>query len=113
MILQYLGNEGYQASKMTLYDEANVKRNERDEHQAEIRRLKKAILGKQLIDRVMNAMLIRYCCIYVFIEGDWSEVDKLCTKPLIRHQKSFLYAVYRQQFLEYIEHHEVQKVSCI
>ncbi|RKP26669.1 WD40-repeat-containing domain protein [Syncephalis pseudoplumigaleata] len=86
MILQYLSNEGYQASKTTLYDEANVKRNERDEHQAEVRRLKKAIL-----------------------EGDWPEVDKLCTKPLIRHQKSFLYAVYRQQFLEYIEHHEVQK----
>ncbi|KAI9590859.1 WD40-repeat-containing domain protein [Syncephalis fuscata] len=86
MILQYLSNEGYQASKITLYDEANVKRHERDEHQAEIRRLKKAIL-----------------------EGDWSEVDKLCTKPLIRHQKSFLYAVYRQQFLEYIEHHEIQK----
>ena len=49
MILQYLSNEGYQASKITLYDEANVKRHERDEHQAEIRRLKKAILGRRVV----------------------------------------------------------------
>jgi COMPASS component SWD3 len=48
MILQYLSKEGYHASKVTLYDEANVKRNEREEQQSQIRRLKKAILGEIL-----------------------------------------------------------------
>jgi hypothetical protein len=44
------------------------------------------------------------------VEGDWTEVDKLiASKPSIRNQKSFLYAVYKQQYLEYIEHHELQK----
>lgn len=46
------------------------------------------------------------------IDGDWAEVDRLCTKALLKNHKSFLYAAYKQQYLEYIEHHEVQKV-CI
>jgi hypothetical protein len=29
----------------------------------------------------------------------------------MKNHKSFLYAAYEQQFLEYIEHHEIQKVS--
>ncbi|RUO95305.1 hypothetical protein BC936DRAFT_144563, partial [Jimgerdemannia flammicorona] len=41
--------------------------------------------------------------------GDWPEVEKLCTKPLVKNHKSFLYAVYKQQYLEYVEHREVQK----
>ncbi|CAG8509359.1 158_t:CDS:10 [Ambispora leptoticha] len=86
MIMQYLSDEGYNASKTTLYDEANFKFHEREEHVAEIKRLKKAIL-----------------------DGDWAEVDKLCAKSLIKNQKSFLYAVYKQQYLEYIEYQEVQK----
>ncbi|KAG5455860.1 MAG: hypothetical protein BJ554DRAFT_4568, partial [Olpidium bornovanus] len=86
MIIQYLGDEGYVASKMTVHDEANLKLYEREERTAEAKRLKKAIL-----------------------DGDWTEVDKLSAKPLAKNHKSFLYAVYKQQFLEYIEHREVQK----
>ncbi|KAJ3086995.1 hypothetical protein HK102_012019 [Quaeritorhiza haematococci] len=86
VITQYLNDEGYHASKLTLLDEANVKSREREEQAIEIKRMRKAIL-----------------------EGDWPEVDKLCSKPLVKNQKSFLYAVYKQQYLEYIEHHEIQK----
>ena len=45
------------------------------------------------------------------IDGDWPEVEKLCCKPFIRNQRAFLYAIYRQQFLELIEHREIQEVS--
>ncbi|KAI8804757.1 WD40-repeat-containing domain protein [Cladochytrium replicatum] len=86
MIAQYLNEEGYNVSKSTVLDEANMKWHEREESLADIKRMKKAIM-----------------------EGDWAEVDKLCAKPIVKHHKSFLYSVYKQQFLEYIEHHETQK----
>ncbi|CAG8758798.1 20123_t:CDS:2, partial [Racocetra fulgida] len=44
MIIQYLSDEGYTASKMTIYDEANVNWHEKEEHVVEVNRLKKAIL---------------------------------------------------------------------
>ncbi|KAF9935832.1 hypothetical protein BGZ67_002930 [Mortierella alpina] len=86
MIMQYLSDEGYNASQMTIQDESNVKWHEREENTHETRRLKKAIL-----------------------DGEWAEVDKICSKPLFKNQKSFLFAVYKQQYLEYIEHREMQK----
>lgn len=46
MIMQYLGDEGYNASQMTIQDESNVKWHEREENTNDTRRLKKAILGK-------------------------------------------------------------------
>ncbi|RKP12766.1 WD40-repeat-containing domain protein [Piptocephalis cylindrospora] len=87
MILQYLTDEGYHTSRMTLQDEANIRLREAEEGKAEVKRLKKAIL-----------------------EGDWPEVDKACGKlPMFRQQKAFLYAVYRQQFLEYIDKRDHQR----
>ncbi|KAJ3367671.1 hypothetical protein GGF31_007131 [Allomyces arbusculus] len=87
MIIQYLSNNGYHAAKLTLQDEANVRHFEHQETQHELRRLRKAIL-----------------------DGDWAEVDRLLlAKPLHRHQKAFLYALYKQQYLETIEHHELHK----
>ncbi|KAJ1561602.1 hypothetical protein HK405_003400, partial [Cladochytrium tenue] len=86
MIVQYLGDEGYHASKLVVMDESNVRLKEREEQLVTIKRMKKAI-----------------------IDGDWPEVDKLCTKPIIKNQKAFLYAIYKQQYLEYIELHEIQK----
>ncbi|KAJ3363747.1 hypothetical protein HDU91_002881 [Kappamyces sp. JEL0680] len=43
------------------------------------------------------------------LEGDWAEVDRLSTRPFMRNHKSFMYSAYEQQYLEYIEHHEIQK----
>ncbi|KAI9030913.1 WD40-repeat-containing domain protein [Phycomyces nitens] len=86
IIMQYLSDEGYHASQAVLYDETNVKWKEREERTVEAKRLKKAIL-----------------------DGDWQEVEKLCTKPLVKNHRSFLYSVYKLQYLEYIEKREIQK----
>lgn len=47
------------------------------------------------------------------IDGDWQEVEKLCTKPLVKNHRSFLYSIYKQQYLEYIERREIQKVKAM
>src|SRR5262245_21930536 len=41
--------------------------------------------------------------------GDWAEVEQLCSKEAFRHDKDFLYSVYTQIYLEYIERQEFQK----
>lgn len=46
MILQYLQDEGYHSSRMTLSDEANWKQAELEDQQMDLRRMRKAILGK-------------------------------------------------------------------
>ncbi|KAI8912581.1 WD40-repeat-containing domain protein [Gorgonomyces haynaldii] len=86
LIAQYLGDEGYLASKMLLLDEANIKTFERQEQIGEMKRMRKCLL-----------------------EGEWAEVDRLCERPMMKNHKSFLYAVYKQQYLEYIDHQEMQK----
>lgn len=43
------------------------------------------------------------------VDGDWNTVEQLSTKPLVKNHKSFLYQIYKTQYLEYIDHHETQK----
>ncbi|PWZ01158.1 WD40 repeat-like protein [Testicularia cyperi] len=86
MIDQWLADEGFGATRQLLMDEAGVKRREREEAGMDARKLRGCIL-----------------------EGDWPEADKLLSKPLVKNHKAFLYAVYKQQFLEHIEHREFQK----
>ncbi|KAI9217748.1 hypothetical protein BC828DRAFT_408225 [Blastocladiella britannica] len=93
LLSQYLTDEGFHVSKLTLQDESNVRIHEAADRHLDLRRLRKVIL-----------------------EGDWAEVDKLVlgstqrvTALLGRQYKPFLYAVYKQQFLESIEHREVHK----
>lgn len=117
MIMQYLADEGYNASQMTIQDESNVKWHEREENTSDTLRLKKAILGKA---QLQQSEVRRVSCVVpdtrVFplnlapVDGEWTEVDKICSKPLFKNQKSFLFAVYKQQYLELIEHREMQKV---
>lgn len=45
MISQYLGDKGFNQSKLTLMDESNLKKSERNSEQTEVKRMKKAILG--------------------------------------------------------------------
>jgi hypothetical protein len=45
MILQYLNEEGFNSSRITLHDEANVKAVEWEEQNSDARKIKKAILG--------------------------------------------------------------------
>jgi transcription initiation factor IIE alpha subunit len=46
MILQYLQDEGYHSSRVTLHDEANCKWHEYEDQQMDMKRMRKAILGK-------------------------------------------------------------------
>ncbi|KAL3905858.1 MAG: hypothetical protein SGPRY_010763, partial [Prymnesium sp.] len=57
MILQYLHDEGYAASFLTVQDEANVKLAEQQGQRGQLKRARKAIL-----------------------EGDWAEVEKICRR---------------------------------
>ncbi|KAJ1020471.1 hypothetical protein NDA13_005788 [Ustilago tritici] len=86
MIDQWLADQGFGATRQLLMEEAGIKRQEREEAGLDARKLRGHIL-----------------------EGDWPEVDKLLQKPLVKNHKAFLYAVYKQQFLEHIEHREFQK----
>ncbi|KAN0036022.1 hypothetical protein ACTA71_005320 [Dictyostelium dimigraforme] len=86
MIIQYLQDEGYTASLMTVQDEANVKFNEQVYKISQLKKMKKLIL-----------------------EGDWNEVEKLTAKNTFKNHQSFLYAVYKQAYLELIEKQEHQK----
>ncbi|CAM9473591.1 unnamed protein product, partial [Hapterophycus canaliculatus] len=87
MIVQYLRSEKLFMAAVVIQDEANMKTAEQQARRAQGSRLRKATL-----------------------EGDWKVVFSLITKNLSRlHQKRFLYAVYRQEYLELIERQEYQK----
>eukprot|EP00190_Bangiopsis_sp_CCMP1999_P003760 CAMPEP_0198731134 /NCGR_PEP_ID=MMETSP1475-20131203/28264_1 /TAXON_ID= ORGANISM="Unidentified sp., Strain CCMP1999" /NCGR_SAMPLE_ID=MMETSP1475 /ASSEMBLY_ACC=CAM_ASM_001111 /LENGTH=585 /DNA_ID=CAMNT_0044494053 /DNA_START=340 /DNA_END=2094 /DNA_ORIENTATION=+ len=90
IIIQYLQDEGYTNSSMILQDEANVKMKNLAAQKSHLRRMKKAIL-----------------------EGEWSEVERLCIRQSFKYQKSFLYAIYEQQYLELIDSQEHQKASAL
>ncbi|RKP01996.1 hypothetical protein CXG81DRAFT_2085, partial [Caulochytrium protostelioides] len=89
MIAQYLQDAGYASAHMTLLDECNVRAQAAAQQQHLARRMRRAIL-----------------------DGDWLEVDALVQRQpplLVNHARAFLYAAYKQQYLEYVEHRELQK----
>ncbi|EME26021.1 hypothetical protein Gasu_63220 isoform 2 [Galdieria sulphuraria] len=86
LIVQYLQEEDYLYSAAALQDEANVKHKDVLAQQAHLQRVKTAIL-----------------------EGDWAEVEKLCSQATFKNLKSFLYEVYKQQYLELVDRQEYQK----
>jgi WD40 repeat protein len=90
MVRQYLEDHGYTLSSMVLNDEANLMEREARSQQWQARRIRSAILA-----------------------GDWPEVERLCQKTPLKNLKVFLYALYRQQFLELIERHETEKAYVV
>eukprot|EP01119_Soliformovum_irregulare_P006425 TRINITY_DN1841_c0_g1_i2.p1 TRINITY_DN1841_c0_g1~~TRINITY_DN1841_c0_g1_i2.p1 ORF type:complete len:540 (-),score=74.69 TRINITY_DN1841_c0_g1_i2:1460-3079(-) len=86
MIMQYLKDEGFGSTFLTIQDEANVKLQDQKTKTLQTIAMKKAIL-----------------------EGDWTEAEKLCTKETFKHEKQFVYAVYKQIYLEMIEKQDYQK----
>ena len=87
MIALYLSNEGYHASALTVQDEISLKTHMQKKHQAQLRRIHKAI-----------------------VEGDYDAVRKLATKQLLKKSlRPVLYAVFRQEYLELIERQEYQR----
>ena len=86
LVAQWLGDAGLTLTQRSLLDEAAVGRAARAEAANDVVRLKRSIS-----------------------DGDWADVDRLLATPLVRNQRSLVYAAYRQQFLECIDHHDVQK----
>jgi hypothetical protein len=116
MIIQHLQDEGYMGSVMTLQDETNVRQTEQITKINHMKKMKKSILGIYIrITPVLFCFLYIKIVLFLFIillfaEGDWAEVEKLCTKQTFKTQQSFLYAVYKQAYLELLERQEYQKV---
>lgn len=90
MIVQYLQDEGYTASIMTIQDEASVRFTENLRNRSHFKRIKAAIL-----------------------DGEWVETEKLVQKTPLKDHKHFLYTVYKQQYLELIEQLEYQKAFAL
>ena len=42
-------------------------------------------------------------------DGDWPEVEKLCTRQAFKNYRAILYMVYKQSYLELIDRGEYQK----
>lgn len=88
IIVQYLQDEGFYNASMVVQDEANVRIKNTSAKRSQLRRIKRAILA-----------------------GEWAEVEEILTQKatLFRYQNHFLYALYKQQYLEMIESHQYQK----
>jgi COMPASS component SWD3 len=88
IIIQYLQDEGYLGSALILQDEANVKMKNTSSKRSQLRRIKRAIMS-----------------------GEWDEVATILAQKAttFRYQSNFLYAVYKQQFLELIDAQQQEK----
>ncbi|KAJ1725153.1 hypothetical protein LPJ53_000649 [Coemansia erecta] len=87
---QYLDSLGYTSTKVTLYDEAQVKQHRENNYISDVVRLRSAVL-----------------------DGEWPEVDRICASDYLRDKKHILYSVYKQQYLELIDDNESQKAFTI
>lgn len=88
VIVQYLQDEGYMASSLIVQDEANVKLKNTSNKRSQLRRLRRAINN-----------------------GEWGSVEAILAQKAttFRYQNNFLYAMYRQQYLELIDSQQPQK----
>lgn len=88
VIVQYLQDEGYQASSLVVQDEANVKLRNAANKRSQLRRIRRAIMN-----------------------GEWDDVESILAQKAgtFRNQNQFLYGVYRQQYLELIDSKQSQK----
>jgi len=80
ILIQYLQDEGYFAASLVLSDEVSAKKVEQKVSSEHRTKMKQAILS-----------------------GDWTEVKVLCSEIPFKHDKAFLYEVYKQAFLEFVE----------
>jgi hypothetical protein len=88
MISEFLGSIQYQSSVIAL------------EHETDLRLAREKLHHRHYIKNVKKAIY----------EGDWSEVERLVLKQPFKNYRSFLYAAYKQAYLELLEKQEYQKV---
>jgi COMPASS component SWD3 len=86
MMIQYLQDEGYLTTAMTLQSEG-------------IQKEKQNFQKKEIVKEVTKMIL----------EGKWVESEQLLTKINLKKHKNILYCVYKQQYLELIEEGKHQK----
>ncbi|KAJ2161054.1 hypothetical protein GGF46_001801 [Coemansia sp. RSA 552] len=86
IMAQYLDTLGFTSTKVTLYDEANVRQQRENNYISDVVRLRAAIL-----------------------DGEWGEVDRICASAYLKDKKHILYNIYKQQYLELIDDNESQK----
>jgi COMPASS component SWD3 len=88
VIVQYLQDEGYMASSLIVQDEANVKMKNTSNKRSQLRRMRRAITN-----------------------GEWGTVEAILAQKAttFRYQSHFLYAMFRQQYLELIDSQQPQK----
>lgn len=85
MILQYLSDEGYYASRAVVHDEANVKWKEREERGIEAKRLKQAILGKRTVAAwTISLFIFVHLLITWFKTATGPKSKNLAPNPLLR-----------------------------
>ena len=87
LVHQWLLNEGYHDVATVLQEEADLK-----------------IQGSKIPGNEVNKIKT------AILDGDWVEVEKLYIKYSFKNHKSFLYAIYKQGYLELLEKQEYQKV---
>ncbi|KAL0485292.1 WD repeat-containing protein [Acrasis kona] len=138
MIIQYLQNEGYNVSAMTLMDECKVK----NKSQLMQSKLLKAMFDNILVgnwselDRIMNTHRVTELdtldatpstplqtlatstpsysptnarSIDQFVDEPDEDAKQLDVEFLIKNNRRFLYEIYKQQYLEMIENSEYQR----
>lgn len=86
IMVQYLYDEGFNTSALTLLNEASVRVHQRDEKHAALVKLHSLVLS-----------------------GEWRDVEKLCTKNLVKSYKTFLYSCLKQEYLELISTGDMHK----
>jgi WD40 repeat protein len=87
LIGQYLEEEGYVASLLTLQDESRVKLRQENASKVQWKALESAVL-----------------------RGDWASVHRLCkSEALFSNQPTVLFELYKQEYLELIDRQERQK----
>eukprot|EP00667_Euglena_gracilis_P009109 EG_transcript_9240 len=85
IILQYLRDEGYPLAMRTLADEHHLKEQQ-------------GLNSKRHMAQMRHALL----------NGEWSMVDKLLSKPVFKDQPEFQYAAFKQRYMELLEGGEHQ-----
>eukprot|EP00301_Raphidiophrys_heterophryoidea_P020228 c4976_g1_i1.p1 GENE.c4976_g1_i1~~c4976_g1_i1.p1 ORF type:complete len:617 (+),score=149.73 c4976_g1_i1:115-1851(+) len=86
MMMQYMEDEGYHASMLTLQDESNVAF-----HQSQMRHDHMLMLKKAILD------------------GDWVSAESTMKKGKLKSHRSIHFAIYKQQFLELIDSQQYQR----
>ncbi|PVU86082.1 hypothetical protein BB560_006816, partial [Smittium megazygosporum] len=108
IIGQYLDDNSFTYTKTVLYDEANLKKKQKNEYLSAVVNLRQAVLGGSVSPYGSRAIAL-LIILPNQQDGDWTEVDNLFSGSHLKTNKGIIYRVYKQQYLELVEEGEFQK----